>query len=229
MRASPFRRLAASAAAAVAIVAAVPTRATTMGEPANLAGLVRNASVIVSGTVTSVRTARTGQMNHVEVTLQVARTLRGEVGSTFTFRQIGLPAPEGMGQGRIYLGGVAGLPQYREGEQVLLFLGPESSAGFRTTVGLGQGTFRYTAGNVQNETGNRGLFTALPMAKAHLSVAESVMVDTTKGFVAADSFVGLVERAVDENWWGAPSVPPAHGPGVGDGVSLDRPAKKGGR
>jgi len=223
----PFRCIAALAAAVVAMSAVTPTRATTMSAPANLAKLVHEASVIVSGTVSSVRTARTGQLNHVEVTLDVVRDIRGNAGRTFTFRQIGLAAPEGRGQGRTYIGGVPGLPQYREGEQVLLFLGPESHAGFRTTVGLGQGKFDYAAGNVQNETANRGLFRALSLAKASsLSTSQSAMLDTTKGFVAADAFVSLVDRAVRENWWGAPANPPGHGGTMDDGVSLDRPVKK---
>jgi hypothetical protein len=224
----PFRSTAAVAAAVVALGAVTVTRATTMSAPANLATLVHDASVIVSGTVTSVRTARTGSLNHVEITLDVARSLRGDVGRTFTFRQFGLAAPEGMGQGRNYVGGVPGLPQYREGEQVLLFLGPESHAGFRTTVGLGQGKFDYAAGNVQNETANRGLFSALSMAKAGtLSTSQSAMLDTTKGFVAADAFVTLVDRAVKENWWGSPAVPPGTGGStIDDGVSLKKPVKK---
>ncbi|HJQ99493.1 MAG TPA: hypothetical protein VJ826_14355 [Candidatus Polarisedimenticolaceae bacterium] len=224
----PFRVTAALAAAVVALSAATVTRATTMSAPANLAKLVHDASVIVSGTVSSVRTARTGQLNHVEITLDVARDIRGNVGRTFTFRQIGLAAPEGRGQGRTYIGGVPGLPQYREGEQVLLFLGPESHAGFRTTVGLGQGKFDYAAGNVQNETANRGLFNALSMSKAaSLTPNQSAMLDTTKGFVAADAFVGLVETAVRENWWGSPTVPPGTGGGtIDDGVSLNKPVKK---
>ncbi|HVQ34746.1 MAG TPA: hypothetical protein VMT33_01950 [Candidatus Bathyarchaeia archaeon] len=223
----PFRCIAALAAAVVAMSAVTPTRATTMSAPANLAKLVHEASVIVSGTVSSVRTARTGQLNHVEVTLDVVRDIRGNAGRTFTFRQIGLAAPEGRGQGRTYIGGVPGLPQYREGEQVLLFLGPESHAGFRTTVGLGQGKFDYTAGNVQNETANRGLFTSLPVTKASLSVGQSAMLDTTKGFVSADALVGLVETAVRENWWGSPTIPPGTGGrAIDDGVSLDRPVKK---
>jgi hypothetical protein len=221
-----FRFVAATAALAAAFLAVTETRATTMSAPANLADLVHGASVIVSGTVTSVRVARTGTMNHVEVTLDVARDIRGNTGRTFTFRQIGLQAPEGMGQGRIYLGGVPGLPQYREGEQVLLFLGPVSHAGFRTTVGLGQGKFDYTAGNVQNETANRGLFHALPVGNANLSANQSTMLDTTKGFVSADAFVALVDQAVKENWWGAPTTPPGTGRTIDDGVHLDRPVKK---
>ena len=223
----PFRFTAAIAAAVLALSAATVTRATTMSAPANLAKLVHDASVIVSGTVTSVRTARTGSFSHVEITLDVARDLRGSVGRTFTFRQIGMAAPEGMSQGRTYVGGVPGLPQYREGEQVLLFLGPESHAGFRTTVGLGQGKFDYEAGNVQNETANRGLFSALPLAKAGtLSVNQSAMLDTTKGVVSADALVALVDRAVKENWWGSPTVPPGTGGRrIDDGVFL----KKAGR
>jgi hypothetical protein len=222
----PFRNFAAAAAAVVALLAAGDTSATTMSAPANLSQLVHDASVIVSGTVSSVRTGRTGNMNHVEITLDVARGIRGVTERTFTFRQIGLATPEGMGGGRIYLGGVPGLPQYREGEQVLLFLGPESHAGFRTTVGLGQGKFNYVACNLQNQTANRGLFSAVSMAKTGLSVEQNAMVDTTKGFVAADPFVGLVQRAVNENWWGAPSTPPGRGHTMDDGVSLDRPVKK---
>jgi hypothetical protein len=65
------------------------------------------------------------------------------------------------------------------------------------------------------------------MAKAGtLSVSQSAMIDTTKGFVSADALVALLDRAVKENWWGSPTIPPGTGGSrIDDGVSL----KKAGR
>ena len=228
MTARPFRNIAAAAAAVAALLAATDTRATTMRAPSNLAQLVHDAPVIVSGTVTSVRTTRTGNMSHVEVTLDVARGIRGASEGTLTFRQIGLATPEATGEGRTYVGGVAGMPQYKEGEYVLLFLGPESRSGFRVPIGLGQGKFDIAAGNAMNETGNRDLFRAVTTSRAPLNDKQRAMLATTKGVVSADTLVGLVQRAVEENWWGGPTTAPGRG-SLDDGFSLDRAVTKAGR
>ena len=226
MTRSRIRIVAALAATAVAALAAPLSHATTMSGPVNIAQMVHDAPVIVSGTVTSVRTTRTGNMNHVEVTLDVARGIRGASEGTLTFRQIGLAAPEGMGDGRIYVGGVAGMPQYAKGEHVLLFLGPESRAGFRAPIGLGQGKFDIAGGNAMNESGNRDLFRAVSTNRAPLNEKQKAMLATTKGVVSAETLVGLVQRAVDEDWWGAPAGPRGS---LDDRISLDRRVQKAGR
>jgi hypothetical protein len=132
-----------------------------------------------------------------------------------------------MGEGRIYVGGVAGLPHYTKGEYVLLFLGPESPAGFRTTIGLGQGKFGISAGNAMNQSGNRDLFLSVSTNRAPLTDKQRAMLATTKGVVSADTLVGLVQRAVSENWWGGPA--PGSRGSFDDAPSLDRAVTKAGR
>jgi hypothetical protein len=225
MTRSRFRIVAIVIATAAAAIAAPPSRATSMSAPVNLATMVHDAPVIVRGIVSSVRTARTGQLGHVEVTLDVVQGVRGVPDRTFTFRQIGLGAPDGAAaDGRVYLGGIPGMPHYAKGQQVLLFLGPESAAGFRTPIGLAQGKFDIAAGNAQNGTGNRDLFRSISTGEALLTERQTAMLETTRGAISAETLTGLVQRAVDENWWGAPGAP---GTGsLDDSISLDTPVQK---
>ena len=61
---------------------------------------------------------------------------------------------------------VEGVPSFRPGEEVIVFLYPESSAGLTSPVGLGQGKFtvrrdKHGARFAFNDMGNRGLFRGL--------------------------------------------------------------------
>jgi hypothetical protein len=66
------------------------------------------------------------------VTLEVSEHLKGAAADRFTIKQIG-----GTASIRI-----AGMPTYRPGEEVVLFLHKDSSAGFTSPVGLSQGRYR---------------------------------------------------------------------------------------
>jgi hypothetical protein len=207
------------------IIGAMPSLALS-SRPMNLSDLVRESSQIVVGTVSKVNQGiGRNHLPYTEVELNVSQTLRGQTGTTLTFRQIGLQSALPAADGRRYVGLVAGMPQYQVGEHVVLFLGRDSSLGLRTTIGLGQGKFVLRGGNLFNEVNNAGLFQNLDVGKNHLGVQEKHMITTTEGAVSADTFVKFVQRAVDGQWWSGrgrvtppPSKPRATAPTA---VSLD--------
>lgn len=65
---------------------------------------------------------------------EVIRGIKGTTsGEILTFRQLRGPGPKGLG--------FAGLPVYKEGQEVVLFLAGESRIGLTSPVGFGQGVF----------------------------------------------------------------------------------------
>jgi len=71
------------------------------------------------------------------VTFAVTQPLAGRVGSEVTIKQFG--ATEALADGTAVH--FPGVPTYRPGDELVLFLSGESDAGFCAPIGLGQGTF----------------------------------------------------------------------------------------
>lgn len=131
--------------------------------PMDEAQLTNSADVIFVGTCLT-REVKVGPPVATEYTFKIETAVKGvpQTEPTFTFRQWGtLPGttlPKGLSAPRLL-----GMPTYEPGTKYLLFLGPESSVGFRSPVGLGQGVFTVTqaadgSALIQNEMGNRFLF-----------------------------------------------------------------------
>jgi hypothetical protein len=102
---------------------------------------VRLAERIVVGRVSSVRVGAHPRYPRVvvtHVTLRVRETWKGETTETLSFMQFGdasdepRPAPQG---GELYSPRIPGMPSYRVGEEVLLFLHRPSEAGLTSPVG----------------------------------------------------------------------------------------------
>lgn len=69
----------------------------------------------------------------VEYTFEVRQGIKGvRTGQKIVFRQIGSGGS----------GGIAGIPQYQKGQEILLFLHADSDLGLTSPVGLAQGLFR---------------------------------------------------------------------------------------
>jgi hypothetical protein len=178
-----------------------PSLHATSMPPMTIADLVRRSSDIVVGTVTSVTENRQGHMPYVEIEVKVSETIKGPAGATVKLRQVGPQSPGQVEHGRRAIGVMPGMPMYSVGEQVMLFLAPRSSSGFRSTIGLQQGKFHMRAGVVQNGLNNHGLFANVKAVPSTLTAPERAMLATGKGGVAAGTFVGFVKRAVAERWW----------------------------
>ena len=136
-------------AATLVIVGVVRAEATMQLQRMSLESVTAEAGHIVHGTVTDVRSARDERgIPATWITLDVARTVKGRRASQLTVKQFGAMAPLGDGA----IGGVPGLPQYRTGDEVVLFLRNESAHGFTSPVGFDDGVYR-----VRTDEGRRVL------------------------------------------------------------------------
>jgi len=122
--------------------------------PLSLARVTGLAARIVQATVLEVRSGRDESgLPATWITLAVARTLKGPHNQRITIKQFGVatPLPDGT------ITRIAGMPQYRAGQEVVLFLHGESRRGFTSPVGLGQGAYRVSHGaagaQVRNDAG----------------------------------------------------------------------------
>ena len=101
--------------------------------PVNLEEMTDRAATIFSGRCTDVRVVPDATLG-TEVTLvtfEVDRAVKGELGPTHRIRVLGSGERSG----------IAGMPRFEPGEEVVLFLYGESRLGLSSPVGLGQGKF----------------------------------------------------------------------------------------
>jgi len=126
-------------AAASVIVGVARAEATMLLQRMSLESVTAEAGRIVHGTVTDVRSGRDERgIPATWVTLDVARTVKGSRVTHLTMKQFGTMEPLADGA----IGSVPGLPRYRSGEEVVIFLRTESAHGFTSPVGLQDGVYR---------------------------------------------------------------------------------------
>ena len=167
----------------------------------NLVELMTHTDSILIGTVSEKTDGFFQGLPYTEITMDVGQSLKGNHGSSYTFRQFGLIEPKSMGDGRVNLMVTpAGWPTYVKGEQVMLFLHkPASETGFQTTAGLTQGKFMIRGDRIANDTNNGALFAGVKI-NGQLSATQQNLVDQPSGAYAAGDFFSLVKTAVEENW-----------------------------
>lgn len=143
-----------------------PARASQV-RPINIEEMTGRAARIFAGRCVEVQTTVDPAFGH-EVTLatfEVDRVVKGSLGRTISVRMPG---------GDDASGGTAGMPLFRPGEEVVLFLYGESEMGFSSPVGLGQGRFSVVTDKqgrriALNGLVNRNLLRALtPEARTRL-------------------------------------------------------------
>ncbi len=167
----------------------------------NLVELMTHSDSIVVGTVTEKTDGFQGGLPYTEITLNVGRSLKGDHGQTFSFRQFGLIEPRATGDGRVNLMVTpSGWPTYAVGEQVVLFLHkPASKTGLRTTAALTQGKFTIRDGRIANGIDNEALFAGVQIS-ANLEKAQRELLTRRSGAFPTADFLSLVETAVRERW-----------------------------
>ena len=167
----------------------------------NLLDLMTHSDSILIGTVSEKTDGFHQGLPYTEITLEVAQSLKGQHGSSYSFRQFGLIEPKSMGNGLVNLMVTpAGWPTYVKGEQVMLFLHkPASETGFQTTAGLTQGKFTIKGEQVANGISNDSLFAGVKI-NSNLSPAQNDLVSQQAGSYAAEEFFVLIRTAVEENW-----------------------------
>jgi hypothetical protein len=165
-----MRRPLTCTAALAVLVLASPVRATTL-RALDLAGLTTSAERVFVGTVTTIQAGPDASgLAATWTTFRVDETLKGNLAPTLTIKQLDAAAetrPPGT-VGPIFR--VPGLPAYREGEKVLLFLNGDSPAGFTSPVGLAQGCFRISGdgatAQATNDVGNVNVTDVAPPVPA---------------------------------------------------------------
>ena len=196
------RVLLAVALAIVGVHASAPLAHATSMLPQNVVDLVSLSERIMVGEVVDLVDGFDAQgIPFTEVTLRVEDSIRGDNGSHYTFRQFGLLQPRDMGDGRTNLMvSPDGWPRFQQDEQVMVFLyQPASETGLQTTVGLMQGKFSIVDGLIANAVGNHNLFHKVRIDAAMLSATEERLTREHEA-MDAQAFVGLVKRAVEEEW-----------------------------
>jgi hypothetical protein len=133
-----FRRLLVLASFVVALVQARPAPATTI-LPLDLDALTAAAGRVFMGRVVAVRSGRDRHgLPATWTTFAVDEALKGTSAKRIEIKQLGVATP--LPDGTVFR--VPALPSYRVGDEVILFLQPESREGFTSPVGFGQGRFR---------------------------------------------------------------------------------------
>jgi hypothetical protein len=121
--------------AAMCLLVARPASPTVL-LPADLADLIAESRAIVHARVIDVRSHLTNGQRDIEtlVTVEIAEYFKGDLGPTLTFR---VPVGEVGAFRRI----VVGAPEFRAGEEVVLFLNSQGPT-IPHVLGLSQGVFR---------------------------------------------------------------------------------------
>jgi len=205
---TPNRRLAAAAALVLfgpvfAALAGATADATTQRKQ-NLTQMIAESQSILAGRIERVTDGIDERgLPYTAITIAVSGAAKGQVhdGSRYRFRQFGLQQLHKMPNGKEMLAmSPEGFPQWSVGEQVVAFLfEPATRTGFQTTAGLAQGKLRVRDGQVSNEFNNEGLFDGVQIEAGLLNASERTML-ASKGPVDAATLLGLVSRAVRENW-----------------------------
>jgi len=151
----------------VAVLVAGTQTFATMVQQMNLGEMTVNAENIIHGKITGIETgtvaAGGSDLPTITYVLRVAEVLKGSA-ATDDDNQIrvtmfgSLKTARGGGEVK-HLSSMYKGPNLKSGEEYLLFLTQPSSIGLSTTVGIGQGSFRFLSdGTVVNEAKNNGLF-----------------------------------------------------------------------
>ncbi|WP_119717989.1 hypothetical protein [Cognatilysobacter tabacisoli] len=198
-------RVSRSALLALAVLfLAVPSAHATKLKQQNLTQLIRDADSIIGGVVKDVHDGVDDKgVPYTQVTISVGTSAKGRIAAEkdYTFRQFGLLQPRTLPNGHKLLAMTPeAFPRWREGEYVVAFLfRPAARTGLQTTVGLAQGKLSMVNRTLVNDFGNSGLFEGVKIDDALLTGEEKAMLKSS-GPVDLDTFLGLVNRAVDNQW-----------------------------
>jgi hypothetical protein len=186
-----------AAASLLGLARARPVGATTI-LPLDLAGLTTAADRIFHGRALAVRSGRDEHgLPSTWTTFAVDEAVKGGDADTIEIKQLGVDTP--LPDGTLFR--VPAIPSYRVGDEVILFLHPNSTAGFTSPVGLGQGRFRVrhhagAAPVAENDVGNANLAPAGSARSAIVAPGASPTAsDTAPGAMSVDELLTRV-RAI---------------------------------
>ena len=179
-------RLAAACAAVVLMSAALHA---TVVLPIEFRELVTSSAVIVHGRVTDARSAFVDDRRAVDtfVTVAVDEYFKGDLGAHVTFRVPG-------GQIGRYKTIFVGAPEFREGDEIVVFL-KTPSGGVPFVTGLSQGAFRVLP---DARTGRRVVTTPIVMGKTGVEAERIVRGDPARRPLAVEAFRDAVRQVSSE-------------------------------
>jgi hypothetical protein len=153
--------------------------------PIEFRELVHVSSTIVRGRVVDARAQWVDGRRAIEtfVTIEAAEYMKGSLGETLTVRVPG-------GQIGRYRTIFVGAPEFRQGDEVVLFL--RAYNGAVSIVGVSQGAFRIVA----DASGRRTVTTPVVMGTPGVEHEPVVRGDATRRPLAIDAFRDLVKRIV---------------------------------
>jgi len=135
---SRIRRIGYALASAGLLLALMSPARASLVRPVNLEELARSAAKIVHGRCVDVAVETDPSLGQAvtRVTIAVTRQVKGRDGRRLTFRVLG-DREERADEPR----SEDGVPRFRRGEELILFLYGESRSGLTSPVGFGQGKF----------------------------------------------------------------------------------------
>jgi hypothetical protein len=144
---SPMKKLSLVVALLLFMLLAAPLCRATTVQRLSLEDLVKKAHSIVVGRVNGARTywSSDGRLILTSYTIQVDESIKGQPSGAVEVTTIGGK----IGDLELH---VSGMPSFKNGESAVVFI--EQSGAYQTVVGLSQGKFTVSNGEVSNTTGD---------------------------------------------------------------------------
>jgi len=145
-----LQALLAAAALVYALALAAPAHATSV-LPLYLDEVIDQSTTAFEGTVTETHSARDAATHDIVTytTFTVTDVLKGSVPATYTIKQIGGTLPAEKVTFR-----VPGIPQFKVGQDYVVFMAGVSAEGFSSPIGLAQGRFTVSQDAKGRHVGN---------------------------------------------------------------------------
>jgi hypothetical protein len=203
----PIRESAYRCLVALSMAMAAGSAQATVLLPQNIEKLEVQAQVVFVGVCTSQTAAINERGIPVRAyTFEIIEGVKGNLkaGSRIQVRHLGNDVPDARGLALR----VAGVPRYRVGQEVLLFLNPPSSLGLTAPVGFSQGVFDIARGAdgkreirldpLRRKLLSGGLATAKYAASRRFTLKDQDLLNDPPERVELESFCSLVRKIQQE-------------------------------
>ncbi len=176
-------------AAATLVLPSIDLQASQV-RPVNLEEMAQRADRIFEGRCVAVRVAHDAVLGRdvTFVTFAAGRTVKGDPRGAVTIKMLGASAGGGPDAR-----GWVGPPSFREGEEVVLFLYPDSGRGLTSPVGFGQGKFAV----VKDKHGRRLAFNGLGNRNLLRGLSDTARAAAARRPAARDAEAMPVEDLLD--------------------------------
>lgn len=169
----------------------------------NLRQLIEQSHTIIYGTVKSITDGVTEKgIRFTEVIFDVKSSAKNRVSPStdYIYRQFGFTQSKTSAPSTTVMTIAEAVPRWAEGETVVAFLyKADVKTGLQATVGQEQGKLTVYSGKLNGLGDSGSLFSQVNIDKSLLTPQEFKMIHSDKA-IDVDDFMGLIERAVTEQW-----------------------------